>query len=90
MKPAIGHLEAGAGLAGLIKTILTLEAGIIPPNVNFVTANPKLRLEDYNFAIPTEPTLWPTEGFAAHPLILLVTEVNPCCTQYLEIIICYL
>lgn len=62
MKPAIGHLEAGAGLAGLIKTILTLEAGIIPPNVNFVTANPKLRLEDYNFAIPTEPTLWPTEG----------------------------
>lgn len=62
VKPNIGHLEAGAGLAGLIKTILTLEAGIIPPNINFVTANPKLRLDDYNFVIATEPTPWPTQG----------------------------
>ena len=62
MKPNIGHLEAGAGLAGLIKTVLTLEAGVIPPNINFVTANPKLRLEDYNFVIATEPTPWPTQG----------------------------
>ena len=62
MKPNIGHLEAGAGLAGLIKTVLTLEAGIIPPNVNFVTENPKLRLKDYNFVVPTEPTPWPTPG----------------------------
>lgn len=62
MKPNIGHLEAGAGLAGLIKTILTLEAGVIPPNINFVNANPKLRLEDYNFVIPTQPTPWPTRG----------------------------
>lgn len=62
VKPNIGHLEAGAGLAGLIKTILTLEAGVIPPNINFVNANPKLRLEDYNFVIPTEPTPWPTQG----------------------------
>ncbi len=62
VKPNIGHLEAGAGLAGLIKTILTLEAGVIPPNINFETANPKLRLDDYNFVIAKEPTLWPTHG----------------------------
>ena len=62
VKPNIGHLEAGAGLAGLIKTVLTLEAGIIPPNINFVNANPKLRLEDLNFAIPIEPVPWPSQG----------------------------
>ena len=62
MKPNIGHLEAGAGLAGLIKTVLTLEAGVIPPNINFLNANPKLRLEDHNFVIPTQPTPWPTQG----------------------------
>ncbi|KAL8653433.1 MAG: hypothetical protein Q9226_003851 [Calogaya cf. arnoldii] len=62
VKPNIGHLEAGAGLAGLIKTVLTLEAGIIPPNINYVSANPKLRLEERNFVVPTEPTVWPTQG----------------------------
>lgn len=62
MKPNIGHLEAGAGLAGLIKTVLTLEAGIIPPNINFITPNPKLRLDEYNFVVPTSPTPWPTQG----------------------------
>ncbi|KAL9103462.1 MAG: hypothetical protein Q9163_001490 [Psora crenata] len=61
VKPNIGHLEAGAGLAGLIKTVLTLETGVIPPNINFVNANPKLRLEDYNFIVPTQPTAWPTQ-----------------------------
>ncbi|KAL8730919.1 MAG: hypothetical protein Q9181_004491 [Wetmoreana brouardii] len=62
VKPNIGHLEAGAGLAGLIKTVLTLEAGVIPPNINFKNPNPKLRLEEYNFIIPTQPTPWPTQG----------------------------
>ena len=62
VKPNIGHLEAGAGLAGLIKTVLTLEAGVIPPNINFLNPNPKLRLDDHNFVIPTQPTPWPTQG----------------------------
>ncbi|KAL8719832.1 MAG: hypothetical protein Q9225_003210 [Loekoesia sp. 1 TL-2023] len=62
VKPNIGHLEAGAGLAGLIKTVLTLESGVIPPNINFINPNPKLRLEKYNFVIPTQPTPWPMQG----------------------------
>ena len=62
MKPNVGHLEAGAGMAGMIKTILTLEAGIIPPNVNFSNPNPKLRLEEFNLKVPTEPTAWPGDG----------------------------
>ncbi|KAL8810423.1 MAG: hypothetical protein Q9200_002591 [Gallowayella weberi] len=62
VKPNIGHLEAAAGMAGLIKTVLSLEAGVIPPNINFVTANPKLCLEDHNLVVPVNPTPWPTGG----------------------------
>ena len=62
VKPNIGHLEAGAGLAGMIKTVLTLEAGVIPPNINFRNPNPRLRLDELNFVVPTQPTPWPTRG----------------------------
>jgi acyl transferase domain-containing protein/SAM-dependent methyltransferase len=62
VKPNIGHLEGAAGVAGLIKAILTLERAVIPPNINFEDPNPKLRLGDRNFKIPKEPSDWPTTG----------------------------
>ena len=62
VKPNIGHQEAGAGLAGLIKTILSLETGVIPPNINFETANSRLRLDESHFVVPTRPISWPTIG----------------------------
>jgi acyl transferase domain-containing protein/2-polyprenyl-3-methyl-5-hydroxy-6-metoxy-1,4-benzoquinol methylase len=62
VKPNIGHLEGAAGVAGLIKTILALERAVIPPNINFKDPNPKLRLEERNFKVPTEPSPWPAPG----------------------------
>ncbi|KAH8692262.1 polyketide synthase [Talaromyces proteolyticus] len=62
VKPNIGHLEAAAGMAGLIKTILALESGVIPPNINFENPNPTLGLADRNLKVVTEPTPWPTSG----------------------------
>lgn len=42
MKGNIGHLEGASGLAGVIKTVLILERGIIPPNANFEKLNAKI------------------------------------------------
>lgn len=42
LKPNIGHLEGSAGIAGLIKGVLMLEQGKIPPNINFESGNPDI------------------------------------------------
>ena len=42
LKSNIGHLEGASGLAAIIKTVLVLERGWIPPNANFQTLNPQI------------------------------------------------
>lgn len=61
-KPNIGHTEATAGLAGIIKGVLALESGLIPPNIYFEKANPDIPFEEWNLAVPTKLTLWPSES----------------------------
>jgi len=51
VKTNIGHLDAAAGIAGLIKTVLSLKYGIIPPTVNFNKANPRLGLDESPFYV---------------------------------------
>ncbi|KAK2765219.1 Type I Iterative PKS [Arachnomyces sp. PD_36] len=62
LKASIGHLEGGAGIAGIIKSILMLESGIIPPNVNFEKVNPNIPKEEWNIDFPTECMPWPESG----------------------------
>lgn len=45
VKSNIGHLEGASGVAGLIKTVLILECGLIPPNANFRKINPKIDVD---------------------------------------------
>ncbi|EOD51962.1 putative polyketide synthase protein [Neofusicoccum parvum UCRNP2] len=45
VKTNIGHLEGASGLAGLLKTVLVLEKGLIPPNVGFEKPNPSIDTE---------------------------------------------
>ena len=44
MKTNIGHLDAAAGVAGLIKTVLALQHGRFPPSLHFESPNPKIDL----------------------------------------------
>ena len=51
VKTNIGHLEGTSGLASLIKTILILEKGLIPPNIWFKKINPKIREHEWNIKV---------------------------------------
>jgi hypothetical protein len=62
VKSNIGHLEGCSGVAGLIKTVLVLEHGIIPPNINFEKVNPKIDPAAVNIIFPLENYPWPTNG----------------------------
>jgi hypothetical protein len=48
VKSNVGHLEGASGIAGVIKAIMVLEKGIIPPNANFESLNPKIDAEFLN------------------------------------------
>ncbi|MFI5801324.1 type I polyketide synthase [Streptomyces sp. NPDC051561] len=58
-KPAIGHLDSCAGLAGFVKAVLVLRHATIPPLVNFNRPNPALDLETSPFTVPTAARTWP-------------------------------
>lgn len=51
VKTNIGHLEGAAGLASVIKTVLALERGIIPPSVNFKTPSPRIPFASNNLEV---------------------------------------
>ncbi|PHV12432.1 non-ribosomal peptide synthetase/type I polyketide synthase [Chitinimonas sp. BJB300] len=59
VKTNIGHTEAAAGVAGLIKTVLSLKHKVIPPHINLETVNPDINLDAQPFDVPREPTPWP-------------------------------
>ncbi|KAF2464412.1 uncharacterized protein BDR25DRAFT_381212 [Lindgomyces ingoldianus] len=58
VKTNIGHLEAASGLAGVIKSILMLENGVILPQRNFEKANPRIPLKEWNLRVPTTVEAW--------------------------------
>lgn len=53
VKTNIGHLEAASGVAGLIKTVLSLHHNAVPPNLHFNNPNPALDYENSNLRVPT-------------------------------------
>lgn len=59
VKTNIGHLNAAAGIAGLIKTVLMLDHGKIAPNLHFKNPNPKIPWDGFAAKVPTELMNWP-------------------------------
>ncbi|MCP4664729.1 MAG: type I polyketide synthase, partial [Deltaproteobacteria bacterium] len=60
VKTNMGHLEAGAGIAGLIKATLCLKHKKIPPNLHFEKPNPKIPFKDLCVKVPTKVESWPS------------------------------
>ncbi|MEU0953273.1 type I polyketide synthase [Streptomyces niveus] len=58
VKALVGHLEAAAGIAGLIKTVQALHHGVIPPSPHVSELNPRLRLDGSALYINREPVPW--------------------------------
>ncbi|AUX41121.1 uncharacterized protein SOCE26_025260 [Sorangium cellulosum] len=62
LKTNIGHLEAAAGVVGLIKAAFAVERRVIPPNLHFRTPNPQIPFEALRLSVPRALTPWPREG----------------------------
>ncbi|NVJ05951.1 SDR family NAD(P)-dependent oxidoreductase [Myxococcus sp. AM001] len=56
VKPNIGHTEAAAGIAGLIKAVLVLQTGEVPPSINFEHPTPEFTWEGSGLAVPRART----------------------------------
>jgi 6-methylsalicylic acid synthase len=62
VKPNIGHLEAGAGIAGVIKAVLALRHGRIPATPNVSRLSPDIPWETSGLRVVTEAVGWPEDG----------------------------
>ena len=60
VKSNIGHLEAAAGAAGLIKTVLALKQGTIPRHLHFDSPSPQIEWDRLPVRVTSEATEWPT------------------------------
>ncbi|KAL6719561.1 hypothetical protein ACLMJK_003803 [Lecanora helva] len=59
VKSNLGHLEATSGLAGIIKAVLTLEKGLIPPSINFEKTNKTIASQGSNITVARALQPWP-------------------------------
>lgn len=62
VKTNVGHLDAAAGITGLIKTALALDCQVIPPSLNFDAPNPEIDFANSPFYVNTELKKWQTNG----------------------------
>ena len=62
VKTNLGHLEAAAGIVGLIKTTLAVQHGVIPANLHFEKPNTHIPFDDLRLKIVDETTAWPETG----------------------------
>ncbi|HET6493535.1 MAG TPA: beta-ketoacyl synthase N-terminal-like domain-containing protein, partial [Burkholderiales bacterium] len=62
VKTNVGHLDAAAGVAGMIKTILALEHRQLPPSLNFIEPNPEIDFSSTPFYVNTRLQAWESDG----------------------------
>jgi len=62
VKTNVGHLDAAAGIAGFLKTVLCLQHHQIPPTLHFRSPNPRIGFADGPFRVVTELESWSQPG----------------------------
>jgi acyl transferase domain-containing protein len=62
VKTNIGHTGSAAGIAGLLKAVLAIENGLIPPSLNYDSAAPGDDLKSHGLQVNTALTAWPVAG----------------------------
>jgi acyl transferase domain-containing protein len=60
-KPNIGHLDRAAGVTGLIKAVLSLEARLLPPSLHFERSSPEIQLDDSPFYVNSRLAEWQSD-----------------------------
>jgi acyl transferase domain-containing protein len=61
VKTNVGHLDSAAGVTGLLKAVLAVEHGVVPPSLHFHEPNPALDLAQSPFFVPVALRSWPLE-----------------------------
>ncbi|MDE3155805.1 MAG: LLM class flavin-dependent oxidoreductase [Acidobacteriota bacterium] len=59
LKSTLGHMESAAGIGGVIKAVLALGHGEVPPNLHFDAINPDIDPDEIPAVLPVRPTAWP-------------------------------
>ncbi|KAM3427266.1 hypothetical protein NHJ13734_009044 [Beauveria thailandica] len=59
IKTNLGHTESASALAGIMKVVLALESGFIPPSIGIETLNPRVGFNKANVKVLTDLTPWP-------------------------------
>jgi acyl transferase domain-containing protein/acyl carrier protein len=62
VKTNLGHTDAAAGVAGVIKTVLSLRHGMLPPSLHFETPNPRIDFADSPFYVNSKLSEWRANG----------------------------
>ncbi|HEY0735322.1 MAG TPA: beta-ketoacyl synthase N-terminal-like domain-containing protein [Herpetosiphonaceae bacterium] len=69
VKTNVGHLDAAAGVTGLIKTALALHHQQLPPSLHFTQANPKIDFAHSPFYVNTKLAPWTPNGSPRHAAV---------------------
>lgn len=62
VKTNMGHLESAAGVAGVIKAVLAVREGYIPPHLHFHTPSRHIDWDEFPVEVPAEGRAWPGPG----------------------------
>ncbi|GHJ35502.1 type I polyketide synthase [Streptomyces sp. TS71-3] len=64
VKSNVGHLEAAAGIVGLVKLALSIRNGVLPPSLHYASPNPQILFDEYNLTVQDRLAAWPRRSDA--------------------------